>query len=59
MVWLVLGLSFTTGALSADNANSTQQALEQLRILQKRMSPTNEAGKEATGGGESDTGGMA
>ncbi len=48
MVWLVLGLSFTTGALSADNANSTQQALEQLRILQKRMSPTNEAGKEAT-----------
>jgi len=40
LVLLVAGLSSMTGAFCADNANSSQQALEQLRLLQKRMAPT-------------------
>ncbi len=40
IVLLVAGLSYTVAGLCADKSNSTQQALEQLRQLQQRMSPT-------------------
>ena len=39
---LTAGSLYTAAAFSDAKTNTTQQALEQLRILQKRMSPTTE-----------------
>lgn len=43
LILLGAGATYTIDAFSDDKANSTQQALEQLRMLQKRMSPTKES----------------
>lgn len=42
ILFLVSGLTSEGVAFSDNNTNSTQQALEQLRMLQKRMAPPNE-----------------
>ncbi len=43
LILLSVSMTYTVDAYCDDKANSTQQALEQLRLLQKRMSPSTEA----------------